>query len=211
MPRVYFQIGTNNGNDEFRKKVLESNPDIVVLVEPNASLVDSIKKNYSGVKGVHIYTNAIFYESGKQVELVIPAKMGMYGSRAENGITYSDVHYSLVPMNDWGNHDNMVKLKAETITFDNICEQNGISEIEYLQIDTEGFDSEIIQMIDLTKYKIKKIVFEKWNFSSECFTKHQKDKSDVLGENGMKLAIEKLQKNGYEIKDLGCDYIASRG
>jgi hypothetical protein len=54
MSKVFFQIGTNNGNDLFRNKVKISQPDIVILVEPNKKLLDEIKKNYHAIKNVHI-------------------------------------------------------------------------------------------------------------------------------------------------------------
>jgi hypothetical protein len=53
MTRVYFQIGTNNGNDNFRNIVAREKPDLVILVEPNANLVESIKSNYSNINNVY--------------------------------------------------------------------------------------------------------------------------------------------------------------
>ena len=47
--KVYFQIGTNDGNDEFRKKVILDNPNLVILVEPNTELIQTIKNNYSNI------------------------------------------------------------------------------------------------------------------------------------------------------------------
>jgi hypothetical protein len=41
---VYFQIGTNDGADNFRNLVMQNNPDLVILVEPNIDLIDEIKK-----------------------------------------------------------------------------------------------------------------------------------------------------------------------
>jgi len=35
MSKVYFQIGTNDGNDLFLDKVKNEKPDLVILVEPN--------------------------------------------------------------------------------------------------------------------------------------------------------------------------------
>ena len=212
MSKVFFQIGTNNGNDLFRKLVIKNSPDFVILVEPNKLLIDEIKKNYNNIKNVYIYNNAIYYNDDEIIELYIPAKNGIIGTRADNGIVYSDVHFSLLPMNDWGNKKDMVKITSESITFDKICSIHNISNIEYLQIDTEGFDSEIIKMIDLSKYKINKIRFEKWGFETECFTKHNQ-KANELGKNGTNNAINKLKENNYIISDIidtdGNDIIAT--
>ena len=212
MSIVFFQIGTNDGNDNFLKLVKDNNADLIILVEPNTNLIDSILKNYKDIKNVYIYNKAIYYENNKQVELVIPSKNGKYGSKADNGLTYHHVHFSLFPMNDWGNKEDMVKINADTITFEEICKNHNLTHIDYLQIDTEGFDTEIIKMIDFSKIVIKIIRFEKWNFDKECFTKHCADLSDKLGKNGMNDALNKLIKNNYiieQIKDKdGDDYIA---
>jgi FkbM family methyltransferase len=212
MHRVFFQIGTNNGNDLFRELVIKENPDMVILVEPNEFLIDDIKKNYSNIKNVYIYNNAIYYDDDQIIELYIPAKNGIMGTRADNGITYDDGHFTLLPMNDWGSKNDMVKISSTGITFDKICSIHGITNIDYLQIDTEGFDSEIIKMIDLSKYKINKIRFEKWGFKPECFTDYNKDKANELGINGMNNAINKLKEHNYIINDIhdkdGNDIIA---
>lgn len=170
---------------------------MVILVEPNKTLVDEINENYSNIQNVHIYNNAIYYNNDETVELYIPAKNGIMGTEADNGITYGHPHFSLLPMNDWGNKDDMVKIIAKTITFDEICKKHNITDIEYLQIDTEGFDAEIIKMIDLSKYQIKNIRFENWEFDSECFTSHNKDLSNELGINGVNNALNKLKKHNY--------------
>lgn len=217
MPSVYFQIGTNNGNDQFRKMVLRNKPDLVILVEPNPSLIDEIKKNYVGIPNVHIYNNAIYYTNDETLTLFMPSKHGImngeYGLRADNGHTYQHGNFSLVPMNDWGKKEDMVKFIAKSITFDEICTQNNITNIDYLQIDTEGFDSEIIKMIDLSKYRIKIIRFEKWGFKQECFTDYNNQIANELGENGMNLAKRKLLSYNYSLNDIsdmdGDDIIAT--
>lgn len=201
MTNVFFQIGTNNGNDLFRELVKKTNPYVVILVEPNEKLINIIKENYSGIKNVYIYNNAIYYNDDEILELYIPSKNGVMGNCADNGIVYDDAHFSLIPMNDWGNKDDMVKITSKSITFDTICKIHGITDISYLQIDTEGFDSEIIKMIDLYKYKIHKIRFEKWSFESDCFTDYHK-KSDDLGINGLNNSINKLIKHNYKITDI---------
>ena len=202
MKKVFFQIGTNNGNDLFRDLVIKSKPDIVILVEPNEALVNEIKKNYSNIENVFIYNKAIYYNDDESLELYIPAKNGIMGTRADNNHIYTDVNFSLLPMNDWGNKNDMVKMHAKSITFDKICSFHDITNIDYLQIDTEGFDTEIIKMIDLSKYKIHKIRFEKWGFNPDCFTDHNTERAKELGENGMQNAINKLIKYNYTLQEI---------
>ena len=197
--KVYFQIGTNNGNDRFRDLVKQNKPSLIILVEPNPHLIPQIEQNYTGIANVVIYNKAIYYENDNDVELVIPSKNGVMGQRADNGIIYKTGHFSLLPMNDWGEKEDMVKINAKTITFDEICKLNNITKIEYLQIDTEGFDSEIIQMIDLTKYTIHAIRFEIWGFDTKDFTRYNNDIAERLGKNGLSQAITKLKNHNYTL------------
>lgn len=199
---VYIQIGTNDGNDNFRKLVLETAPDLVILIEPNPALRPLIEQNYRGIPGVHILTRAIYYNDDTEVELYIPAIGGQEGTPASNGHIFTHVNYSLVPMNDWGNKADMCKIRARTISFDGLCAQFGITEIAYLQMDTEGFDSEIIRMIDFDKYCIRAIRYEKWGFDSKEFTKFSGDKYAQMGVAGMEYVRELLVGRGYVLTDV---------
>ena len=67
MQRVFFQIGTNNGNDLFRELVIKEKPDMVILVEPNKLLINEIKQNYNNIENVHIYNNAIYYNDDEVI------------------------------------------------------------------------------------------------------------------------------------------------
>ena len=199
---VYIQIGTNDGNDNFKKLVQSMAPEIVILVEPNPALRPLIEQNYRGIPGVHILTCAIYYTDDTEVELYIPATRGQEGTPAANGHVFTHVNYSLVPMNDWGDKADMCKIRAKTISFDGLCAQFGITEIAYLQMDTEGFDSEIIRMIDFAKYRIHAIRYEKWGFDSKEFTKFSGDKSEQMGVAGMDYVRDRLTQLGYVLTDV---------
>jgi len=205
--KVFFQIGTNNGGDRFRELCIAHKPDLIVLVEANSKHLPSIKKNYEDLQNVHIFNNAIYYKDNEQVDLFLPAIDGVYGNPGENKHTYSDGEFSLLPMNDWGDKKNMCAIQATTITFDTICQQLDITEIEYLQTDTEGFDNEIIKMIDLDKYLIKNIRYENWTFATDCFERYNSDTHNIneLGVGGVRMIEEKLQKHNYVIQTLPRD------
>jgi len=212
--RVYFQIGTNDGNDLFNRKVRAEKPDLVILVEPNKDFEPIIRKHYEGVQNVFIFSKAIYYENKPDVSLFVPGKRGVFGSRADNGWTYSHLHFSLVPMNDWGSKEDMVELKTSGIRFDTLCNVFGLTQIDYLQIDTEGFDSEIIKMIDFSKVDIRQIRYESWNFDPKEFTKYHGEKADHLGKNGMRDVEVKLTQAGFTLSSIrdedGDDILATK-
>ena len=145
---VFFQIGANDGNDIFKGLVNKYKPSKVILVEPNKELIGSLRRNYKNIPNVNIINKAINTEN-KDVVLYLPAMHKKRGNKGENGISYTLGNISMIPMNDWGSKDNMIEIKAKGITFNDLCKQMKITHIDYLQIDTEGFDSEIIQSIDI--------------------------------------------------------------
>lgn len=210
--KVYIQIGTNNGNDLFRQKVISEKPDMTVLIEPLPFLISQIKANYQGIENVVVLNKAIHYEDNKSIFLYKPCIGKIDGNKSENGHTYEDGNYSLLPMNDWGSKENMKEVEATTINFNTLCNDLHITNIDYLQIDTEGFDTEIIKMIDFTKINIKQIRYEKWGFNSDCFTRYNSEKAQELGSNGMKEIENKLKGLGYILNEIhdsdGNDIIA---
>ena len=210
--KVYIQIGTNDGNDLFRQKVISEKPDMTVLIEPLPFLIPQIKANYQGIENVIVVNKAIHYENNKTISLYKPCIGKIDGNISENGIVYGDGNYSLLPMNDWGSKENMKEIEATTINFNTLCNDLHIANIDYLQIDTEGFDTEIIKMIDFTKININKIRYEKWTFNTECYTLYNSEKAQELGCNGMKEVENKLKELGYVLYDIhdsdGNDIIA---
>ena len=174
---VFVQIGTNDGNDLFRNIVYKLKPRVVILIEPNNQLYTTIKENYRDIESNVIIINKCIYDKDdEEVSLFIPAKNGIYGNPGEQpervlgNYTYNTQHFSLIPMNDWGKKTDMVEIKSKTITFNTLCKLHDITHINYLQIDTEGYDSQIISSIDFSKIKIDILRYEKWPFNENCFS-----------------------------------------
>tara|TARA_B100002019_G_C21081219_1_gene503901 strand:- start:107 stop:763 length:657 start_codon:yes stop_codon:yes gene_type:complete len=199
--KTFVQIGTHNGNDEFSTIVAKENPDLVVLIEPNSSLNEQIIQNYSylseqidkDIKFV-LENIAITTESGP-CKLVIPKNEVVFSNGHRH--RYTDVNFSLLPMDDWG--EEFDTIEVDGITFNQLCEKYSINEIDYLQIDVEGFDSQIILSIDFDKIKINKIKYEIWGFDpSESYTRYGKD-GEKYGSFGMKEVEKKLTTLGYNL------------
>jgi FkbM family methyltransferase len=218
---LFVQIGTNDGNDRFNKLVKHYKPKHVILIEPNQTLYDTIVSNYNEISNytnITIINKCIYTKDNDIVSLFIPAKDGIYGNpgvqpeRIQGNYTYNNKHFSLIPMNDWGEKKNMVEIKCSTITFKTLCNLYNISKINYLQIDTEGYDSEIISNIDLEMIDIKIIRFEKWPFDEHCFSKYHDENKHLYGLNGMKNVENILRFYNYTLQNIsdedGDDIIA---
>jgi FkbM family methyltransferase len=194
--RVLVQIGTNDGDDRFNRICRRSKPSKVILVEPFAEHNDSIRRMYRKVGNVVIENVAITESERGEVTLAIPKDRG-----------YSNSHFSLIPMDDWGN--NLEERRAPGMTFNQLCAKHGVTDIHFLQIDTEGFDAEIITSIDFSKVRIDIIKYEKWGFPTDAFSRHG-EKGKSYGEAGMQRVENLLKTIGYTLVDDKRDVIAVR-
>jgi FkbM family methyltransferase len=191
---VFVQIGTFDGDDIFRELVFKYNPKMVILVEPNKDMTPDIKYNYSGVSGVFIENVAITTQPQKEIVLYLPAVDE--NTKAQNGCYYSPSKFSLKPMNDWGNKEEMRKMYVRGITMTTLLRKYQIRHIDFLCLDTEGYDVEILKSMDLWKYWSDIIQYEKWGFDPTCFARHNAD-WDQLGEPAMDLIQGILSLMGY--------------
>ena len=200
--KVMIQIGTNNGADEFNGIVKYSNPSKVILVEPNKKLNGQILKNYEGIRNFYLENVAITEVNKGKVTLVIPT---IKRDKSGKNVNYIDVHYSLLPMDDWG--DSFDEMEVLSMTFSELCEKHNVINIHYLQIDTEGYDAEIIKSIDFKHINIDIIKYEDWSFPVSSFSRYG-DKAKYYGVNGMTDVAYLLKNLGYSLTEENKDFIA---
>jgi hypothetical protein len=194
--KVFVQIGTNNGDDDFNKLVKLHSPSKIILVEPNISLNEKIHNSYENVENVFLENVIISNYKDEKIKLVKP-KNNING-KSINGIKYDDGHYSLLPLNDWGNVFDYIE--TDTLSFMSLCEKYNLTDIHFLQIDTEGYDSEIILSINFNKVNIDIIKYEKWYFDESFYEKYGA-LSKKYGANGMNEAKKYLISNDYTFID----------
>lgn len=195
----FLQIGTKDGNDDFNLRVRRECPLLVILVEPNRDHNASIYYAYDDIPVSWYLENvAITTEHLSEVTLVHPAE-------PVNGVEFDSGKFSLLPMDDWG--DRLVQIKSPSMTFNDLCRKYGITHIDFLQIDTEGYDAEIIKSIDFDKISIDEIKYEQWNFPPERFTRHGA-KGKNYGTAGMAEVERLLTARGYKLDKQPYDIIA---
>lgn len=190
--KVFVQIGVFDGNDEFLHFVKEYTPSKVVLVEPNSLMNESIKENYKGLSNMVIENVAIWKKDNVMVDLVHPRQL----KRRQEFSDYNPC-FSLIPMDDWGN--DLRKFSVPGMRFMTLCEKYNITDINYLQIDTEGYDAEIIKMIDFSKINIDVIVYENWDFPVKAFKRHGRE-AVKYGTCAMRFLENYLPTKGYTVE-----------
>jgi hypothetical protein len=186
--KVFFQIGTNTGVDEFRELVSKHTPSFVVLVEPWQEFNESIEKSYLNINK-KLINGVVDIDHNKHSTIYLPDN-----NKARKA------HSTLIPMQDWDGN-KLTGYPVTTYNFNIICQEEAITEIELLMIDTEGYDFTILDSIDFTKIDIKNIIHESWEFNTEsCYENHEN--INLLGIKGQQYIKNKLLKLGFTYKGI---------
>jgi hypothetical protein len=139
--RLVVDIGAADGlTGSNSRRLIQENGWKAILVEPYKPFNSFLKKLYEGNENVVIHDFAFDLEE-KQTKLFFKE------NPAHPGFT------SLIL--EWENSQNV-----ETKLFNHVINENNI---DFLSIDTEGKDLDILKTIDFQKYNIEVICVEKWN------------------------------------------------
>ena len=132
-----------------------------IIVEPVKKYLDNLEKHPTIV-----YVNSALDTKNGERDLWMCPEKYFQKSRDFKGMSsfHRDIHHGSMAgeemLNDRGVPVHTEKIKVETITWDTLVEKYNIQWVDYLKIDTEGHDWEILKSIDLNKIKPKVIKVE---------------------------------------------------
>jgi len=195
---VFVQIGSNDGNsNDPIFQMLHSNPAwSALLVEPIPELFERLKENYGNRPNTTFVNVAIangtasellFYYLKAAAKTELPELPPWYDQVGSFNRDHVLKHFGpeVEPF--------VVSSTFPTLSLSRLLESNGISTLDVLHIDAEGYDWEILSQLDLEKYKPRVILFE-----------HAHLLQSVLTEAKRKLAPT------YRVYDLGNDLFCRR-
>lgn len=150
-----------------------------LLLEPQTSYYEKLVKNYSGTPGLTFLNCAIseseepkkFYRIKEMADL--PTWTQGLGSFDINTILK---HSKEIP----GIENYIITDSIDCISFESLLSKYEVKQIDLLQVDTEGYDYEIINMIDLNHIRPSIIAYE----SKHISMKKQQDLVKRLTSNG---------------------------
>lgn len=199
------QIGANDGitHDPIHKFIKRDNWK-GVLLEPQKHVFDQyLSKIYRNNKGITTI-NAALGETDGHLNLY---KIGFSNARWATGLAtfdksvlekaFTSGHVAknaakenvAIPSNP---DEHIVAEKVPLISAETLLSTYQIDKIDLLQIDTEGFDYEVIKMFDIKKTKPGLIVFESSHLPKETLAE----------------AVAYLQENNYETVTSGANTVA---
>ena len=189
----FIQIGAFDGmtNDPIRQLVVDHGW-TGVLIEPQRAMFERLRRSYSQCPRLVFLNAAIAAESGSTTLWKVRDDAGAPAWTAQLASFDRDlVHAHLRPWPDL--QGAVVGERVETITLDDAFDR-APAPVELVQIDAEGFDGEIIRMLDLERHRPAIIRFE-----------HRH-----LGRREHDAAIRKLVAHGYRIAVAEDDTLALR-
>ncbi len=185
-PTFFFiQVGAHDGVrfDDLYQKVTHQNTHGIVI-EPLEKYYRRLVMNYEDYPNITPLNIAlhptekeleIHHVDFNKIELLEPWSGGL-GSVHEN-------HHKKTKIPE----EHMTKSIVKSMSFLQILKDYNVSKIDLIQIDVEGFDFEILKMIDFKRIKPKLIKYEYVNLDD----KEKQSSIEYLKKNGYKIYIEK--------------------
>jgi FkbM family methyltransferase len=184
---VIIQVGTNNGNDHVRDFCKIVRPDLILLVEPFSIHKKSIIKSYSGISNVILEEVAIMPTPVETTTIYYHDKDGPLGdSRHSYEVTSVDPNH----LEKHGYSKTELKsFNVNCRTLSQLFDVHSIKKIDYLFLDIEGIDFEVLKSIDFTTYDIRNLQIEYIHLDKEKLISFMKEHGYYIGVSFSKLDI----------------------
>lgn len=185
MERVLIQIGSNVGNDSVQDLLTRTEHAYFVwLVEPNPYAMNDLKKNYNELAKKH---RIAFIESAISPTEPTTDLIEMYTLSNDKASAYTSMNNEFASKHIPDVVLDTIKVKC--VSINNLLKNINKNEIDFLFIDTEGYDIDIVDTINLNLYDIKNLIFE-YIHSDGVLS---------FGGNKLNKLLDKLITNGYKV------------
>lgn len=171
----FIQVGANDGvSFDFLYDFLVNRNSYGLVIEPIKSYFEQLKYNYKDFPNIQPLQLAL-HPTEKKISIyrVDDAQLHKYPEWVKGIASFDKQH--LLKFNIAEN--NIITEIVDADNFNNIIEKEipfNIQDIDYIQVDTEGFDYEVINMIDFGTVKPKIIKYESVNLSADKQVKLEK-------------------------------------
>lgn len=194
----FIQIGAGDGitNDPIHKFVSRNRKHLRgVVIEPLPDVFKKLCKTYQGSSTI-TPINCAIHNTSKEMSLyrVDPSQLDKVPDFATGIASFDEHHHERTNIPS----KLIVAEKVPCFTLRQIVEQYEFKHLDLLQIDAEGYDTEIINGLDLADISPAVIRFE------------HGIESGTTSEQQLQQTIKHLHENGYELAFLNSDAVAYR-
>ena len=194
-PEAFFvEIGSNDGvqHDFLRPFILERTWH-GVMVEPVPYVFERLRRNYGSLERVELENAAIadrdgtlpFYhlrEAGLAERDELPGWYDGIGSFSREVVAGHATHIPDI-------EGRVIRAEVPSLTFESLCRKHRISRLDLVLIDTEGYDAQIVESIDLAARHPRLLVYEHYHLDPH-------ERSRCAG---------RVREHGYETMEEGFD------
>ncbi|MDJ0688921.1 MAG: FkbM family methyltransferase [Xenococcaceae cyanobacterium MO_188.B32] len=195
-PVNFIQIGSFDGitNDPIRKFVINHSWK-GIFVEPIKEYYDRLLKNYDGIEGLIFKNVAIDSKPGhRSIYRLRPEAISLTPYAPQ----FSTFNREVLTKrkNKFPEIESLIEeVNVPCMTVQEIINTEGMTRVDLVQIDTEGYDFEILKSIDLQLIKPSVIRYEHIHLKDE-----DRQKSvDLLVNNGYKILFERMDITAYKL------------
>jgi FkbM family methyltransferase len=199
-PTAFFiQIGSNDAMklDPLRRAILKSRWR-GILVEPVPYIFERLRRQYGGNPRMILENVAVsdqdgerdfFYLREADDVATLPYWYDTLGSfRREVVLSHKDVIPDI--------EDRLTCEPVRCLTFESLCRKHGVERIDLIHIDTEGYDFDVIKLIDLERFRPKLLMFEHFHFTDS----ERKSCADHLRAAGYELLAENMDTIAWDMR-----------
>ena len=201
-PRATFiQVGAHDGHEQDPlRRHIQSRHWSGVMVEPVPYVFRRLQIAYANEPRIKLVNAAIAPVAGTAILYHIPEsdEAGLprwYDALASFSREVIAKHREFIPDIE----ERIEPIEVPTVTFEHVCRQNGIDRLDVVQIDTEGYDYEIIKLIDLKRLGPTVLMYEHIHLSLEDRT----DCERLLIGNGYELHSDGMNTMALHLPSLG--------
>ena len=177
----FIDIGAHDGLDLNNTYLFEKKGWKGICIEPNPDIYNRLRRN----RNCFTIEGCVSNREGEAKFCLLEGYTEMLSGLVDK---YDREHAKRIEseLNHYGGNRSIITV--QTFMLNNILKEHGVSEVDYLSLDTEGGELEILKSIDFDSYSIKVIDVED-NYTNSGIT-------------------EFLVSKGYRfVKTLGCDKI----
>jgi len=193
----FIQVGANDGvSFDFLYEFLIKRNSRGIVIEPIKEYYKDLCKNYKNYPQI-LKVNKAVHPNKKILELykIDNKKAAKYPDWVKGIASLNKNHHKKTKINS----DDIITERVEADTLMGIINKNyNYNYIDFIQIDTEGFDYEVVKMIDFNKMKPYIIKYESVNLNK----KDKKNLSLILKKQGYFLFKEKGDTIGINLKKI---------
>jgi FkbM family methyltransferase len=147
---VIIDAGANNGSDSIEMTRLYSSKAKIYAFEPLPEVFKQLKRNIRRYKNIKAFSLALSNENGEQ-ELHVSSGASIGSSSLLKPKTHLQDHPDVLFVE---------KIKVKTVTLDEWAKQNDINYVDFLWLDLQGFELEVLKESTLIFPTVKVVHME---------------------------------------------------